>query len=276
MNSSVDRSNESGAEREASAASNISGRGGARESWRRLAGILAVLLAAIALRTVVVGNFYVPSESMLPTLLVGDHMLVSKFEFGARIPFTRMQLPALREPRRGDVVTFVLGRTPSGEICPVDRCPDFPREGFVKRIIGIPGDSIEILDGRVLLNGTLLRTRPAGETVVNAAGEELEVNIEFVDGTPHSVIEDPRRRGMDQVRITVPDGRYFMMGDNRDSSNDSRGWGTVRRSDIIGPVTMLYWSWNNRATWWSMLNPGTWWRLLTTETRWHRLGTPVK
>jgi hypothetical protein len=67
-----------------------------------------------------------------------------------------------------------------------------------------------------------------------------------------------------------------MLGDNRDNSNDSRGWGTVRREEIIGPVTILYWSWNNRGSWWSMLSPATWWRLLTSETRWDRIGMTVQ
>jgi signal peptidase I len=276
-----DQRGAAGVEREGSAAAQASGssshssRPGAGEIRRQLSLLLAILFAAITLRTVVVGNFYVPSESMLPTLLIGDHMLVNKLAFGARIPFSDRRLPALREPKRGDVVIFVLGQTESGEICPVDRCPDFPREGFVKRIIGVPGDTIEIQGGGILLNATPLRSRPAGETVLDDAGEELPVSFEYLGETPHRVIEDPERRGMDQVRITIPEGRYFMLGDNRDSSNDSRNWGTVRRSEIVGPVTMLYWSWNNRGSWWSMLNPATWWRLLTTETRWHRLGTRI-
>jgi signal peptidase I len=227
-------------------------------------------------RSLVIETYYVPSESMLPTLLIGDHMLVNKFAFGARIPFTDTQLPALREPRRGDVVTFVLGRRGPTQICPVDRCPDYPREGFVKRIVGLPGDTIEVRDGGLVLNGESLHVDYSGETFTDTADDELRLGIELLDGAPHPVLDTPRRNGLDQIRITVPEGRYFMMGDNRDNSNDSRGWGTVRRIDIKGPVTMIYWSWNNRGSWWSMLNPLTWWKLLTGETRWSRIGISVE
>jgi signal peptidase I len=224
----------------------------------------------------VVETYYVPSESMLPTLLIGDHMLVNKFAYGARIPFTEIQLPALREPERGDVVTFVLGRKGPGRICPVDRCPDYPREGFVKRIVGLPGDTLEIADDRVFLNGKPVPVEYSGELFVDDAGEGLRHGTERLGDSPHALLDHPGRGGLQQVRITVPEGRYFMLGDNRDNSNDSRGWGTVRRVDIKGPVMMIYWSWNNRGSWASMLNPVTWWKLLRGETRWSRFGKSVE
>jgi signal peptidase I len=242
----------------------------------QLSTLLWALVIALLVRSLVIETYYVPSESMLPTLLIGDHMLVNKFSFGARIPFTDIQLPALREPRRGDVVTFVLGRRGPMHICPVDRCPDYPSEGFVKRIVGLPGDTIEVRDGRVMLNGEPLRVDYGGETFADKTDDELQLGIEFLDGAPHPVLDAPHRNGLEQVRITVPEGRYFMMGDNRDNSNDSRSWGTVRRIDLKGPVTMIYWSWNNQGSWWSMLNPLTWWRLLSGETRWSRIGMSVE
>jgi signal peptidase I len=234
------------------------------------------LLIALLVRSLVIETYYVPSESMLPTLLIGDHMLVNKFAYGARIPFTDIQLPALREPERGDVVTFVLGRKGPARICPVDRCPDYRREGFVKRIVGLPGDTIEIQSGRVILNGEPLRVEYVGETFADDAGTALRLGSELLGGARHAILDDPKKKGLGQVRITVPEGRYFMLGDNRDNSNDSRGWGTVRRADVKGPVMLIYWSWNNRGSWWSMLNPVTWWKLLTRETRWSRFGRRVE
>ena len=248
----------------------------ARGVGHQLSTLLWALVIALLVRSLVIETYYVPSESMLPTLLIGDHMLVNKFAFGARIPFTDIQLPALREPARGDGVTVALGRRGSTHLCPVDRGPDYAREGFVKRIVGLPGDTIEVRDGRVILDGEPLRVDYAGETFADEAGDELQLGSEFLDGTPHPVLDAPRSAGLEQVRITIPEGRYFMMGDNRDNSNDSRSWGTVRRLDIKGPVTMIYWSWNNQGSWWSMLNPVTWWRLLSGETRWSRIGMSVE
>jgi signal peptidase I len=248
----------------------------AGEAWRHFSAVVIAILCALLIRALVVETFYVPSESMLPTLVVGDHMLVEKFTFGARIPFTELRFPALREPRRGEVVTFVLGREEYGEICPIDHCPDYPRERFVKRIVGLPGDTIEVLADRVYLNGQLVHVERSKERFVDDSGDALHVGVELLDESPHAVLDHPGRRGMNQVRFTVPEGRYYMMGDNRDHSNDSRGWGTVRGAEIIGPVTFLYWSWNNRGTWRSMLNPLTWWRLLTRETRWERIGMSIQ
>jgi len=248
----------------------------AGETWRHFSAIIVAVVFALSIRSFAAETFYVPSESMLPTLVVGDHMLVPKFTFGAHIPFTEFHFPALREPRRGEVVTFILGRKAFNDICPIDLCPDYPRERFVKRIIGLPGDVIEILNDRVHLNGRPLPLEASNEVFVDDSGEALALGVEVVDESTHAVLDHPRRRGLNQARFEVPEGRYFMLGDNRDNSNDSRGWGTVRRAEIIGPVTFLYWSWNNRGTWRSMLNPSTWWTLLSRETRWERMGMTVE
>jgi signal peptidase I len=221
-------------------------------------------------------TYYVPSESMLPTLLIGDHMLVDKLSFGPRVPLTEIRVPARRDPKRGDVVIFHLGRSGPAQFCPVDRCPDRPRENFVKRVIGIPGDTIEVRAGRVIANGEPLRvTRQDGE-FVDTTGTSSEIGREDIAGTVHLILDRPASNGLEQVHITVPDERYFLMGDNRDNSVDSRSWGTVHRDDIVGHVTRIYWSWNNRESWAAMLNPLTWWRLLSGETRWDRLGSVVE
>jgi len=198
-------------------------------------------------------------------------MLVNKFAYGARIPFTDWHLPGVREPQRGDVVVFDLGRDGPFKICPLDRCPGYAREGFVKRLIALPGDTIEVRHGRVVLNGSPLSEEDDGASFVDEAGETLEVRTESLGDVRHAVLDDPRHFGLEQVRITIPEGRYFMMGDNRDNSNDSRAWGTVRRSELKGPVMRIYWSWNNQGSWVSMLSPFTWWKLLTGETRWDRI-----
>jgi len=243
--------------------------------WHQLVSIASAVVIALLIRAMVFETYYVPSESMLPTLLIGDHMLVNKFAYGARVPFTDWRLPALREPRRGDVVVFDVGRRGVAEICPLDRCPDYSPEGFVKRIVGVPGDTLEVRDGRVLLNDAPVPDEARGERFVDGAGEALDVHTERLGDSTFAVLDHPQRRGLEQVRITIPEGRYFMMGDNRDNSNDSRAWGTVAAADLKGPVTRIYWSWNNQGSWLSMLSPLTWWNLLSGETRWSRIGRTV-
>jgi len=247
-----------------------------RGFWHQLGSTAVAVVIALLIRAMLFETYYVPSESMLPTLLIGDHMLVNKFAYGARIPFAGWRLPAVREPRRGDVVVFDVGRRGPVEICPLDRCPDYSPEGFVKRIVGVPGDTIEVRGGRLILNGAPVPDQGRGERFVDHAGEALDVRTERLGDVAFSVLDHPQRTGLEQVRIAVPEGRYFMMGDNRDNSNDSRGWGTVAAADLKGPVTRIYWSWNNQGSWLSMLSPVTWWNLLSGETRWDRIGQSVE
>ncbi|MFQ5417932.1 MAG: signal peptidase I [Myxococcota bacterium] len=250
--------------------------GRAGEAWRTLRTVAWALFLATVIRETIFETYYVPSESMLPTLLIGDHMIVDKLRYGVRIPFTNARATSGRDPERGDVVIFWIGRKGPADVCPVDRCPGWPREGFVKRIVGVPGDTIEVRGGRVILNGERLPTSFGSETFEDDAGVPLLLGREALGASTHAVLDHPHHEGTEQVHITVPDGRYFVMGDNRDNSNDSRSWGTVRREDLVGRVTHTYWSWNNRESWLAMLNPFTWWRLLTSETRWERIGQRVE
>ena len=248
----------------------------ARRLLRDLGTLLLAALLALLIRATLFETYYVPSESMLPTLLVGDHMFVGKLAFGVRLPFTGRRLPGGREPARGEVVVFRLGRRGAGELCPVDRCPRAPREGFVKRIVGLPGDVVEVRRGAVYLNDELLPAEDTGEEFVDGSGVPLRVRIERLGEVSHPVLDHPFDTGLDQVRITVPPERYFLLGDNRDDSNDSRAWGTVHRDDLVGSVSRIYWSWNNRESWAAMANPLTWWRLLSQETRFGRIGHRVE
>lgn len=177
---------------------------------------IAVLLALV-IRTFVVQAFTIPSGSMVPTLLVGDYILVNKFLYGAEIPFTDLRLPALREPGRGDIVVF--------------KYPEDERRDFIKRVIGLPGEEIFIKDRTVYVNG-----RPLLEpyTVYNSSGSHA---------------------GLEYGPIVVPPNAYFMMGDNRDNSQDSRYWGFLRRDKIRGKAFLIYWSWDGDSHWLR------WWRL---------------
>ena len=182
------------------------------------------------------------------------------------------QLPALEEPRRGRISVFALGRRGPGAICPLDQCPDYPAEGFVKRLVGLPGDTVEFRTGDLYLNGERVRREDTGRVFEGDHGRQYRVYREYLDGCVHEILDDPRQAPARVPPIQVPEGRYYFLGDNRDNSNDSRFWGTVHRRDLKGPVMINYWAWNNRQSWAAMLNPLTWIRLLWGEMYWDRIG----
>ena len=111
--------------------------------WEQVSTLVLAVVIALGIRALVIEPYRIPSESMIPTLLVGDHLFVNKFIYGAKLPFTELRAPALRAPARGDVVVFTVAKQ-GGETYPADLRSDLPREEFVKRIVGIPGDRIEI------------------------------------------------------------------------------------------------------------------------------------
>ena len=240
--------------------------------WDQVGPIAIAVLVALLIRAMVIESYYVPSGSMLSTMFIGDHVFVSKFVFGAHVPFVGVKLPALRDPRRGEIAVFALGRGPNDVICPLDQCPDFAAEGFVKRIIGLPGDTIAYRDGKLFLNGKAMPQRELDEEFTDERGIKMRVLEEDLDGCRHRVLDMPGSGGLTQEPVTVPADHYFMMGDNRDNSRDSRAWGTVHRDDLKGPVLINYWSWNNSRSWLAMFNPITWLQLLFGEMRWSRIG----
>jgi signal peptidase I len=247
---------------------------GWREGLEQLQTILVAVLLALAIRAFLIEPYSIPSGSMLPTLLVGDHLFVNRFVYGVRIPFTDLRLPALREPERGDVVVFTVARD-GRDIHPADRRPDLPRERFVKRIVGLPGDRIEVRGEAVLVNGERLPRRSTGESFEDGIGRPLLVVEETLGDRLHRVLDDPELSGA-EGRFEVEPGRYFVMGDNRDDSNDSRVWGTVRREELKGPAFALYWSWDWSGSWVSLLDPRTWWELLGRRMRWSRIGDAIE
>jgi len=244
----------------------------ARRAWDQIAPIGLAVAIALLIRAMVIESYYVPSESMLPTLLIGDHVFVNKFVYGAKIPFLDIRLPAVRDPKRGEIAVFALGRRGPGQICPLDECPDYPAEGFVKRIVGLPGDRVEYRDGVLYVNDERIPWQDTGRTFDDEGGREYKVEDEALPGCGHEVLDHPRMAGLNHTPYTVPPGRYYFLGDNRDNSNDSRAWGTVRREELKGPVIVNYWSWNNQESWAAMLNPLTWVKLLVGQMRWGRIG----
>ncbi len=196
---------------------------------------IAVVLA-LGVRTFVLEPFKIPSGSMIPTLLVGDYILVNKFAYGVRMPFTGTQLVPIGKPTRGDVVVF--------------RFPDDPRLDFIKRVVGIPGDVVELRGSRLYLNGELVDQRPAGEFTYTeyASGGQVTLSS-FVErnleGDEYSILRSLQPEVQVQRRWTVPAGMYFMMGDNRDNSADSTKWRNtfVSEDQLKGRAFLIHWSW---------------------------------
>lgn len=248
-------------------------------SWlgRQLEGVNTLFLAvliALAIRAFVIEPFRIPSGSMLPTLLIGDHLFVNKFVYGVRVPFTGLRMPGLREPQRGDVVVFTVARD-GAAIHPADRRPELRREEFVKRIVGLPGDRVEVDQGRVRLNGARVEGYDTTSHFEDGAGRRLRIRNEELDNGAYTVLDDPLLTGLPQNEFTVEPDRFFLMGDNRDHSNDSRNWGTVRLQELKGPAFVLYWSWDFQGGWLSLANPLTWVDLLMNKTRWTRIGDGI-
>ena len=176
--------------------------------------IVAAILALI-IRTFVVQAFKIPSGSMEDTLLIGDHLLVNKFIYGTQLPFSDDPVLAIRQPERGDIIVFEF---------PEDKDKSyFKRRDFIKRVVGLPGDTIEIRNKNVFVNGELYITPEAV----------------YKDG---NLTAGPRDN---MPPVTVPDDNYFVMGDNRDRSYDSRFWRFVDRSAIKGLAFIKYWSWDS-------------------------------
>jgi len=192
-----------------------------------------VLLIVFLLRAFVVEPFRIPSGSMKPTLLVGDFILVNKFTYGVRLPIINKKIISNHEPARGDVMVF--------------RYPVNPEDNFVKRVIGLPGDHITYNDKTLSINDEIIaKDLVATEAVINDGGQTVTVKhwLESLPGKKHNVYER-LTPGLDAVGVVVPAGHYFMMGDNRDDSDDSRVWGFVPEDHIVGKAFGIWMSWDS-------------------------------
>lgn len=175
--------------------------------------ILIAVVLALFIRTFIVQAFKIPSGSMLETLQIGDHLLVSKFIYGIKMPFTGKVLVPIKEPKRGDIIVF--------------KYPKEPDVDYIKRVIAVGGETVEIKDKKVFINGKPL----AGD---QDHGQFKEERIIPASAGPRDNFGP----------VTVPEGKLFVMGDNRDNSYDSRFWGFVDLEAVRGKAFILYWSWD--------------------------------
>jgi len=209
--------------------------------------LFSVFLVVFVLRTFFLGNFLIPTASMTPTLPVGDFIFVDKTAYGIRAPFTNNVMINVGVPKRGDITVF--------------HYPVNPKVDFVKRVIGLPGDKISYQNKRLMINGKSLEyTNCHGS--VNHYNNSAELTgkdtvcTENLNGVMHQVDWIDSVYAQDFENIIVPEGSYFVMGDNRDNSEDSRYWGFVPEQDLVGKARLVWFSWDS----------------ISNEVRWNEIG----
>ena len=229
--------------------------------WRRRGDtyrtIIVAVLIALGVRTFAYEPFNIPSGSMKPTLLVGDYLFVSKFSYGYSRHSFPWSFPPFEgripdgAPERGDVAVF---KTPS------DDATD-----YIKRVIGLPGDRIQVREGRLVINGEVVPRELVGEGEDTCRGQKVQLYRETLPGgVEHMIWECSDRDSLDNTKeYVVPDDHYFMMGDNRDNSSDSRVIGPVPAENLIGRAEFLFFSHDETFGW----NPLEW----PDSIRWNRI-----
>lgn len=226
-------------------------------------------LIAVAIRTFLFEPFNIPSGSMIPTLLIGDYLFVAKYSYG----FSHFSFPFSPDffsgrifaslPHRGDVIVF--------------RYPPDPSEDYIKRVIGLPGDHVQVRDGQLYINGQEVPRQAAGDYATDDQGINMVVRRYTEDlpggngyrGVDHSILKaTDQGEANNTPDFTVPSQSLFVMGDNRDNSADSRFWGYVPMENLVGKAEVIFFSFDARAPWWELWE----WPL---EVRWGRIGMVI-
>ena len=214
------------------------------------ASFFPVILLVFVLRSFFFEPFRIPSGSMIPTLHVGDLILVNKYTYGVRLPIVHTKMIGMGSPKRGEVMVF--------------RYPHNPAQDYIKRVVGLPGDRIDYLDRRVAINGTPVPVRPADRYLEEGRVQYYQQFIETLGDIEHRIVLNeglgvPAMQGFAHthpqacrysergVSCTVPAGHYFVMGDNRDNSEDSRFWGFVPDDNIVGRAFFIWMNFGNIA-----------------------------
>jgi len=207
-----------------------------------------IILLLLVIRSFIAEPFRIPSQSMMPTLLVGDFILVNKFSYGLRLPVLNTKILDLGSPKTGDVVVF--------------RYPEDPRIDYIKRVVGVPGDHVEYRNKVLYINGQEVPQQLNGVYQGEGGGAGMTGSsrrLENLGGVTHEILVSPSRNNGDFEYI-VGEGEYFVMGDNRDNSRDSRYWGTVPDRNLVGKAFMIWMNWDWDAS---------------STISWQRIGTMV-
>jgi signal peptidase I len=205
-------------------------------AWDLLKTWGPALLAVLIIRSVVAEPFRIPSGSMVPTLEIGDYIIVNKFAYGLRFPFTTHRLLPVGDPDAGDIIVFKW---------PGDLSVD-----YIKRVVAVPGDEVLVRHNQLYVNGTRVEKEFVEDYSFvddNCTAAPAELYNETFDGERHTILYSPGTGGRlsEFGPFTVPEGEVFVMGDNRDNSSDSRAWGTVPRINIKGKALVVWLSWDH-------------------------------
>lgn len=205
-----------------------------------------VLLIVLLLRSFLVEPFRIPTGSLIPTLLPGDFIAVNKFEYGLKLPVLHTKILSVHEPKVGDIAVF--------------RWPLHPDIDLIKRIVGVPGDKISYQNKVLSINGVVQPQKDLGPATDSYEGPAIQVEKyqETINGVTHDIFVNPRVPAQN-FTVTVPPNSYFAMGDNRDNSFDSRGWGFVPEQNLLGKAFIIWFSWNGQ----------------TNSPDWRRIGTLI-
>jgi len=191
-----------------------------------------VLALVLVIRSFVAEPFRIPSGSMIPTLLVGDFIVVTKYSYGLRLPVLNTKVLEVGDPERGDVVVF--------------RYPTDPSVDFIKRVIGLPGDTVVYRNNRLFINNKEMSSIRADDFNYTDIYGQLNVAVEKTEdllGFEHQILNHNNSRGIDGMSLNIPKGHYFVMGDNRDRSKDSRIWGLVPNNHLVGKAQFIWMHW---------------------------------
>ena len=208
--------------------------------------LFPVFLLVVFIRSFLFEPYIVPTGSLLPTVLPGDFLLVNKYVYGLRIPLTHYTFYHNSTPSRGDIVVF--------------RYPPNPSISYVKRVIGVPGDTISYINKVLYINGVEMKQFAANAHTLSEESEPMAEWREELGSVSHHILIEKSKASYDFKNLTVPQGYYFMMGDNRDNSLDSRFWGFVPEENLVGRATFI----------WLSKTPGEW------QIRWSRIGRTLK
>ncbi|HYC52229.1 MAG TPA: signal peptidase I [Gemmatimonadaceae bacterium] len=236
--------------------------------WENVKSVAGAVLVYLVLKTFLVEAFRIPSGSMIPSLLIGDWLFVNKLVYGPHIPFTRVNLPGYADPKSGDVVVFMSPYQPD-----LAEAGEDPNPTLVKRLIGMPGDTVYMRDGLLHVNGLPQRQGYAASVNPKGNGDEYSPLMDWqhkieLSGTRFG--PPPRRPTLDNWGpLLIPPSNYFMMGDNRYQSKDSRYWGIVPRANVRGRPMFIYYTYVPQAESDRPLS-------FITDIRWGRIGHWVR